>query len=289
MSLLQKSLLGALSLLLLVVLTAWVKLGAEPEAPAEDSRTAAQQSSEPVDASAFQTAQRLNTLATGSQEQRLAQSVLRLADHELDLTFVTALRQLDARPQPLSKAGEEAQARLQLMQRQLDAAQKTVTELSEALTQAAAKDKGALQDQLDVANAQAELAKFEVEEAGQELEDAGGNLRHRIEAQVQEHEAAEHASAAAPAGPVTPATTVVTLPESHGLLHEFQLWLALRQKTEALRHEAQAAAVGFGTAPGLAGTGSIASATKRRWFCGRGRQLGECRRLWLDVGRGGTE
>ena len=202
MTALQKLLGVVLALVWLTVALLWwrVPSGAAPVG----TRTAGTQlpdtPPEPIDSSAYANAQRLTALADDGAEQHLAQSALRLADHQLDLAFAMALRQLDAHPQALTVAGQAAQAHLEHAQAQLVADQRREASLVAAAAQKSTDDRDSLQDQLDLAHSQVELDKFEIDQANQDLEDAGGNLRRRIEAQVQKHEAAEHSSAGAGAG-----------------------------------------------------------------------------------------
>src|SRR5262245_25589732 len=62
-----------------------------------------------IDQATFLTAQRLARLANTADEQSLGQSAVRLADHELDLAFAAALRQLEAHPPVLSPEAEKIQ------------------------------------------------------------------------------------------------------------------------------------------------------------------------------------
>ncbi len=234
MTALQKLLGVVLALIWLTVALLWwrVPSGAAPAG----TRTAGTQlpdtPPEPIDSSAYANAQRLTALADDGAEQHLAQSALRLADHQLDLAFAMALRQLDAHPQALTVAGQAAQAHLEHAQAQLVADQRREASLVAAAAQKSTDDRDSLQDQLDLAHSQVELDKFEIDQANQDLEDAGGNLRRRIEAQVQEHEAAEHSSAGAGANAAV-AARPAALPVG-GLVRRFQTWRVLRQKEAAL-------------------------------------------------------
>jgi small-conductance mechanosensitive channel len=188
-----------------------------------------------VDETTFALSRRLTSLADGPEEQQLADSAQRLAEHELAVAFAAALRDLEAHPPVLSPEAQAIQVRLQKSQKLLDADQANVTQLTAAAAQANDAQKGSLQDQLDLATTQLELDKDEVEEANQDLLQAGGNEHQRIQMMMQEHAAAEKIH---PPQPVTPAAT-----GPQGLIHRIQQWNALRRKQEWLVYAgAQAAA-----------------------------------------------
>jgi small-conductance mechanosensitive channel len=236
MTVVQKTLGISLAVLLLITVLAWWQTNPKTAAGAPGQTTRpATSTPDLVDQSSYATAQRLSSLATGTQELRLAQSALRITDHELDLAFAMALRQLEAHPPALSGPASQIQARLEKTQQQFDADQKRVKQLSATAAQAAGNQQDSVQDELDLAKSQLELDQYEIEEANQDLEDAGGNLRRRIEALVAEHEAAERTNTPAASG------ASLAVVEPRGLVHEFQFWLALRQKRLVLEGAQSAA------------------------------------------------
>jgi small-conductance mechanosensitive channel len=177
-------------------------------------------------------AQRLEALATTPEELPHAQAAAQLADHELDLAFAAALRQLETHPPVLSPAAQKIAARLQKSQKQLESDQAQVAQLTAAVAQAADSQKSALQDQLDLAKSQLELDQDEVEEGNQDLLQAGGNVHQRIQKMMQDHAAAQQRrTATAPPG----ADPLATL---HGLAQGVREWLALRKKQRWLEYAA---------------------------------------------------
>jgi small-conductance mechanosensitive channel len=192
-----------------------------------------------VDQSPLQTAQQLAPLADTAEERPLAQEALRVGDHEVDLAFATALREVTQHPPALSAEAKEIQARLQKSQRLLDSDKAQAEALDDAETKATGSRKDALDDQLDVVKAQVELDQDEVDDAKQDLMAAGGDPQGRIQAMVQEHEVSSHATvAAAQNGSATPT-------EERGLIHRAERWLTLHKKQLQLwhaKHEAEAAA-----------------------------------------------
>ena len=142
-----------------------------------------------MDQSTYTTAQRLAQLAIAPEEQSFSQSALRIADHELDLAFTEALRDVEAHPPALNSDAAAIQARIAKSQTLLSADQQRVNDLTAALAQAKADQKDKIQDQLDLAQSQLELDKDELDESNQNLVEAGGNPRQQIESMVQEHDA----------------------------------------------------------------------------------------------------
>jgi small-conductance mechanosensitive channel len=148
-----------------------------------------------VDQTPLKIAQQLAPLATLPEERPLAQDAIRLTDHELDIGFAAALRDAALHPPPLSPADAKATG----------------------------DKKDALDDQLDIANAQQELDQDEVDDAKQDLIRAGGDPQDRIQAIVKEHEASTKATESALAAATTPA-------EQRGLIHRAAQWWALHKK-----------------------------------------------------------
>ncbi len=225
MTLLQKIFAAVLGLLLIGAGVIWWQTAA-PSPRTVQKRAAAVTSAALVDETTYATAERLARLATTSEEQPLAQSALRVADHELALAFTAALRDVEAHPPVLSPAAAKIQDRLQKSQALLAADQQRVDQLSATGTQT---------DELELARSQLDLDKDEVEEADQDLVAAGGNPQRRIEAMVQEHDAQAKARAAS-----TPTSVTAPLLQ-HGALFEFRDWLKLRQKLRQLADAAGAA------------------------------------------------
>jgi small-conductance mechanosensitive channel len=190
----------------------------------------------PVDQSLLTTAQRLAPLAATAQEQPLAAAALRLADHELEVAFTAALRELEAHPPALSPEAQRIDQRLQRSQKQLQGDQDTVTRLTAALASARVDQRNVLQDQLDLAQAQLDLDRDEVAEANEDLLDAGGNQHQRIETLMQEHAASTQAR--------TPAAPSDPLASLHGLAQRLREWRTLRSKTSQLASAAAQASAG---------------------------------------------
>jgi small-conductance mechanosensitive channel len=181
-----------------------------------------------VDQRTLRRAQRLNALVTAPEEQPHAQAATQLADHELDVAFAAALRQIEAHPPVLSAEAQKISDRLQTSQKQMEADQSQVDQLTRQLAQATDAQKSALQDRLDLVQSQLELDKDEVTAANQDLLQAGGNVHQRIQKMMQEHtNSANNRATAAPA--------TDPLSSLHGLVEKIRQWLALRKKQRFLQ------------------------------------------------------
>jgi small-conductance mechanosensitive channel len=180
-------------------------------------------------------------MATTPEEKPFAEQALALGDHEMDLAFAAAVLDAQQHPPVLSAEAKAIQARLQKAEDVLDASKKHVDALTAADAKASGSKKDALDDQLDLAKAQLELDQDEVDEAKQDLSHAGGDPQGRIQAMVEEHEAASHSSDSTHINVSEPA-------EARGLIHLVQQWSAWHQKQLQLwraKHDAEAAAASF--------------------------------------------
>jgi small-conductance mechanosensitive channel len=228
----EKILCAVLALLLIAAGFAWWKT--EPTTIEARKTTAAITSTDLVDQSTYTTAQRLTQLAFTAEELTYSQSALRIADHELDLAFTEALRDVEAHPPALNSEAAAIQARVSKSQVLLTGDQQRVADITAALAQAKADQKDKIQDQLDLAQSQLELDKDELEEANQNLVEAGGDPHQQIETMVKEHDAQvkAHPNGAA----VKPATV-----EQGGSIGKFRDWRLLQQKDRALQAGREAA------------------------------------------------
>jgi small-conductance mechanosensitive channel len=196
-----------------------------------------------VDQTPLLTAQRLVQMLTSAEEKPFAEEALRLADHEMDLAFAAAVRDAEENPPVLSAQAKEIQKRLQEAEKALEADKARVAQLTAASEKASGDRKSSLEDQLDVAKAQQELDQDEVDDAKQDLIRSGGDPKGRIQAMVDEHEAASHAADSLH-------VTVNNAVEQRGLIHRFEQWSALHRKQMLLwqaKQEAESAAAYFST------------------------------------------
>jgi len=189
-----------------------------------------------VDQRPLLTARRMGAIAATPEEQALAHEAEKIGDHEVDLTFLDALRTAEQNPPPLSPEAKEIAARKAKAAETVKADQENIALLTRKLAAAPESQKENLQDQIDVAKAQADLDQDELDDATEDLEQAGGDPQSKVKRQQAEHEAGDHN--------VAPVGSAVNPHEqdynTHTLLTVARAWQALRQKKallEAARQE----------------------------------------------------
>jgi small-conductance mechanosensitive channel len=232
---------AAISLALLVAVTAYALWRTAGPAGVLTARFAPGAAAEHVDQKPLLTVQKLLQMPIAEEEVPFAKEALRLADQEMDLAFATALRQQEEHPPELSPQAKEIQARMQQSENALAADKARVDQLTKAADKANGSRKDALNNQLAEAKAHVELDQDEIDEAKQDLARAGGDLQGRIEALRQEHDEASKASDSLKVSVTAP-------PEGHGLVHRYLQWSALHAKQLGLwtaKHDAEAAEASF--------------------------------------------
>jgi len=145
-----------------------------------------------IDEHPLQTARALATLASGSDEQRLAQQAMKVADRELDLAFASGLRDAAEHSAPSKPETKELYARASQAQARVKADQERIDQLTKQLPSASGDREANLQQQIDLAHAQHEYDQDELDDVNEDLERSGGDPLSRIQRQFNQHEAAEH-------------------------------------------------------------------------------------------------
>jgi mechanosensitive ion channel-like protein len=180
-----------------------------------------------VDESALETVKTLLAMPTALEEREPAQSALRLADKASDLAFAQAVWRMASRPAAATAEAQQINARLQEALRTLATDKATVDRLTAAVGKANATEAQKLREQLELAKAVATLDQDEVDDAQQDLMSAGGNPQSGFDDMIRQHEAASKASD-------TLRITITPLVIKPGLVAEFSMWQALRDKRLAL-------------------------------------------------------
>lgn len=167
-----------------------------------------------VDEHLLHTAHQMASLADTSAEQDLARDALRLADHELDQTFASALRDVSAPLQPPKGPMKRLVDNINELKSRIAADQERLAKLHDG------------DDDFDLAKAQLTLDQDELEDAQQDLTRQGGDPHAKLQQALQEHEAAEH-DAVLPkmAAAGTPAT----------FAGQLQKWIALGDRERQLQ------------------------------------------------------
>ncbi len=184
-----------------------------------------------VDQRPHQTAETLAGLAVSAEEQGFAQEALRLADHEVDQAFATALRQAGLRQGAATKGAAELAARVDALKGMVKDDQAKV----DGLTAAAKGVSGAAVagDDLDVAKAQLGLDTDELTDATGDLARATGDKRGEIERELEARQAAMKKGEAAAAGKT--GETAVTAVKRHGTLWgRVDAWIEQRSRAGLL-------------------------------------------------------
>jgi len=147
-----------------------------------------------VDLRPWQTAEALTPLAVTAEEKEYAHEAERLADHEVDQAFASALRQASTQALHRNLTGDALalSQKVEQLQQQLKEDKALVSRLTAASGSDAASTKDAAtdeSDELEVAKAQLGLDNDQLEDAQQELARASGDDRAQIQAELTAHEA----------------------------------------------------------------------------------------------------
>jgi small-conductance mechanosensitive channel len=172
---------GIIALVLAACLVAaWLTRDTAP------NRTPAQVSV--VDRRLLDAARQVAGLAETQQEVDLAQQAVRLADHELDQAFATAVREAASVKPPASGPIQQLNVRIAKAKTQVAADQARIAKFSK---DASAGDQAS--GQLELAQAQLALDQDELEDAQLDLARQGGDERAKLQQAAQEHAAAQTA------------------------------------------------------------------------------------------------
>lgn len=152
-----------------------------------------------VDQRPWQTAQALAPLAVSAEEAEYTRDALRLADHEVDQAFDSALRVASEQAQHRVLTGEASALSLKLasLQQLVVHDEALVDSLTSKSASPATPAPGAAQpdaegDGIEVANAQLGLDSDELADAQRDLDRASGDNRAEIQSELTAHQAAMH-------------------------------------------------------------------------------------------------
>jgi len=188
-----------------------------------------------VDTKPLLAARMLGTLAATPEEQELARQADRLTNHELDISFASALQQAaESKPQPTPEMRELASLKAKA-EAAVEADQRNLKLLTLRLAKAPEAEKDALEDQIEVAKAQLELDKDELESSAEDLDRAGGDPQARIKRLKEAHDALGEAPS------LVGQAAAALAAKGHGasLLYKFRSWRAQRDKLALLTQARQ--------------------------------------------------
>jgi len=184
----------AVSLALCIIFT-WTTRDAMQHLPSRSGagkRGAAGARNTLVDQSPWQTAEALAALAVTTEEIQFARDAERLADHEVDQAFATALREATQQAQRRTLTGEalSLSQRISQLQQTVAQDQAIVRQLSEAAGKTAADSEPDPGSDLEIAKAQLGLDSDELDDANEDLNRATGDQRSQIQNELTNREAA---------------------------------------------------------------------------------------------------
>lgn len=224
---------GIVLILLVAAAIAGMLLTREGPAITEETAATTATAQHPlVDQRPLQTARRMAAIAGTREEQALAHEAEQTGDHEVDLSFLDALRTAEENPPKLSPEAKEIVERKNKAQQALKQDQESIALLTKKLAAAPDMQKENLQDHIDVAKAQMDLDQNEFDDASEDLEQAGGDPQSKIKRLQAAHEAEEHSPTAAMGSALNPHEHDY---QAHTLLNVFRAWRALREKTAQLQ------------------------------------------------------
>src|SRR5512146_1390006 len=223
---------GLLALLVLAIVGLILTSGASTPAVVLKGRQEKAAGAPLVDQKPLQTARSLATVAATPAERELAQQAARLADHEVDLAFTSALREAAQHPAPVSPEARHLDARVKRLTAKVAGEQDYVNKLGQAAAKASVTEKPKLEQEQQLVAAQLELDKDELEDAQNDLVRAGGNPVGKIERMRDEHEAATHAPANTPLATSVAARSAAAAnaaaSQTGSLIAEVQAWSSVR-------------------------------------------------------------
>ncbi len=180
-----------------------------------------------VDLHPIQTAQALAPLA-GPDEQGLARDALRLADHEIDIAFTSALEEAAAQPIATSPEIRAILERIGATEKSVAEMDAEIARLTKLIASVSENQKTVLSRQLDLAKARQELNEDELADADEDLTRAGGDPQSRIKKMVDEHNAASQDSGGHLDLSVVGSRANSRVPTSNSFLARERAWHALR-------------------------------------------------------------
>src|SRR5271165_5642451 len=110
-----------------------------------------------VDQSPLETAHNLANVASTAEEQRLATEAVRIADHEVDIAFASALQQAQLHPPAENTETKELNTRIRFLESRLQSVQEEASRLTKLAANPGKNDAHAIQQQQEVAQARAAL------------------------------------------------------------------------------------------------------------------------------------
>lgn len=149
-----------------------------------------------VDKRPLTMARDLAAWAATPDDQDLAREAERVADHEVDLDFASALRRVSALPPQPPPEARDIEARVRQMESQIKKDQDRALDLQQKVEHASDVERPNLEGESELADAQLALDEDEIADAKGDLARVGGDLQSKVVQAREQHEAAENARGA---------------------------------------------------------------------------------------------
>src|SRR5258706_5294285 len=232
---------SVLLLLTAMALVAWVLTGTGVRFQSEKPKAQGIAEEFAVDKRPLTVARDLAAWAATREDQELAHEAERVADHEVDLDFASALRRVSSHPPPPPPQAGELEARVRQMEAQIKKDQDRSLDLRTKAEHASATDKPNLEGESELADAQLALDEDEIADLKGDLARAGGDAQSKVVEERERHEKAEDARGpmaygAAMSNPLASSSSF----RAHA--HEWFLLRAAQSHIRAAQQEAASAA-----------------------------------------------
>jgi small-conductance mechanosensitive channel len=187
---------AALLLLTALALVAWVLTGNSARFQSQQPKTQDIPQEFAVDKTPLTTARDLAAWAATPDDQDLARDAERVADHEVDLDFASALRRVSALPPQTSPEAKALEDRVRQMEAQIKKDQDIALDLQKKAEHASEADKPDLEGASELADAQLALDEDEIADAKGDLERVGADAQSKVVKAREQHEKLEDARSA---------------------------------------------------------------------------------------------
>ena len=232
----QKVTLGALLALLAAALVGlYLTSGSTSLTSRNQARSPSEGETPSINQLYLDTAQGLASLAATEEEQRAAKNALDAADHDLVLEYGYALELSATESVPQTPEIRAVQNRILKLKGSIQTRQDEVNRLKNALEKVKGTRRDAVQEQLDVSEAEVNLSQEALADAKDDLIRAGGDPHSRLLELKAEHEAASNAADKFKFPPLRDSAP------AGSLLAEWSQWKSIRLKQLAMGEAQQAA------------------------------------------------
>jgi small-conductance mechanosensitive channel len=187
---------AALLLLTALALVAWVLTDNSARFQSQQPKTQDIPQEFAVDKTPLTTARDLAAWAATRDDQDLARDAERVADHEVDLDFASALRRVSALPPQTSPEAKALEDRVRQMEAQIKKDQDIALDLQKKAEHASEADKPDLEGASELADAQLALDEDEIADAKGDLERVGADAQSKVVKAREQHEKLEDARSA---------------------------------------------------------------------------------------------